>query len=53
MRQRADDKDTPVNNLMVRSQLACSFQAPGIADSRREPLGWPRFHGFSMIAKTF
>jgi len=24
----------PVNNLMVRSQLACSFQGPGIAGSR-------------------
>ena len=43
----------PVNNLMVRSQLACSFQGPGIAGSRRGPMGWPRFHGFSMIAKTF
>ena len=38
MRQRADDKDAPVNNLTVRSQLACSFQFPGIADSRREPM---------------
>ena len=36
---------------MVRSQLACSFQVPGIADSGRGPMGWPRFHGFSMIAK--
>jgi hypothetical protein len=26
--------DAPVNNLTVRSQLACSFQLPGIADSR-------------------
>jgi len=26
--------------------------ATGIADSRREPMGWPHFHGFSMIAKT-
>ena len=24
----------PVNNLIVRSQLACSFQDSGIADSR-------------------
>jgi hypothetical protein len=36
---------------MARSQLACSFHVPGIADFRRGPMGWPRFHGFSMIAK--
>ena len=36
---------------MVRSQLACSFQGPGISGSRRGPMGWPRFHGFSMITK--
>jgi hypothetical protein len=52
MWQRTGYKDAPVNNLMVRSQLACSSQVPGIADSRRDPMGWPRFHGFSMIAKT-
>jgi hypothetical protein len=46
-------QDAPVNNLMVRSQRACSFQCPGCADFRWEPTGWPRFHGFSMIAKTF
>jgi len=27
-------KDAPVNNLMVRSQSACSFQGPGISGSR-------------------
>jgi hypothetical protein len=44
--------DAPVNNLMVRRQLARSFQVAGIAGSRREPMSWPRFHGFPMIAKT-
>jgi hypothetical protein len=34
MWQRGGCKDAPVNNLMVRSQLACSFQGPGIAGSR-------------------
>ena len=34
MWQCAGPEDAPVNNLMVRSQSACSFQAPGIADSR-------------------
>ncbi|HEU5390191.1 MAG TPA: hypothetical protein VFV73_30260, partial [Streptosporangiaceae bacterium] len=48
---RFTPKDAPVNNLMVRSQLACSFQNPGIAGSRRWPIGWPRFHRFSMITK--
>src|SRR5690348_2260901 len=38
---------------MVRSQLACSFRGPGIAGSRCGPMSWPRFHGFSMIAKIF
>jgi len=43
--------DAPVNNLMVRSQSACSFQGAGIAGSRWGPAGWPRFPGFSMIAR--
>ena len=51
MFRRNQPKDAPVNNLMVRSQLACSFQGPGIAGSRRWPIGWPRFHRFSMITK--
>jgi len=34
MWQRGGCKGAPVNNLMVRSQLACSFQGPGIAGSR-------------------
>jgi len=34
MWQRGGCKDAPVNNLMVRSQSACSFQGPGISDPR-------------------
>jgi hypothetical protein len=34
MPHRRGSEGAPVNNLMVRSQLACSFQLPGIADSR-------------------
>jgi hypothetical protein len=33
MWQRTGNRDAPVNNLMVRSQLAGSFQVPGIADT--------------------
>jgi len=33
MWQRTGNRDAPVNNLMVRSQLAGSFQGPGIADT--------------------
>ena len=33
MRQRGG-WDAPVNNLMIRSQLACPFRVPGIAGSR-------------------
>jgi hypothetical protein len=51
MWQRRCCKDAPVNNLMVRSQSACSFQGPGTSGSRPGPMGWLRFHGFSMIAK--
>ena len=38
-------KDAPVNNLMVRSQLACSFQGPEIF---RFPL---RADGLAAIMK--
>src|ERR1051326_4663881 len=44
-------KGAPINNLMVRSQSACSLQGPEIPGCRRGPMGWPHFHGFSMIAK--
>jgi len=46
-------KDAPVNNLMVGSRLACSFQGSGIADSCWGPMGWPRFHGFPWSRRVY
>jgi len=42
MRQRTGCKDVPVNNLMVRSQLACSFRVLELPIPGRRPIGWPK-----------